>query len=575
MTNLYTKERGMSLIDVIVGTALVLIIFLALMGVLRASILVASLAKSRAGAASIASSQMEYLRGISYDSLGTVGGIPAGVIPQTSTIATDGTTYTVHTYIQYIDDPADGLGAYDTNGIITDYKLAKISVDYFAAGKIRTTSLLSNFVPLGIETTNGGGTLAIHVINTSGAPISGATVHIIDVSTTPTIDLSTFSNVSGMVYLPGAATSTQYQIFISKNGYSSAQTYVRDTTNQNPTPGFLTVVKDKTTTGTFVIDTLASFTPSTFSPEKNGTFSDTFFDATQLSTTTNTTVSSGALTLAPNSLFGSAGSVAIAPAYLQKWVSASISTSTPASTGVVIHLYDTSTGTSTSSLIPDTVLPGNAAGFTSSPINLSSISTTTYTSLGLVADLSATATTTLPKVLDWKLSYVAGPTPLPNAPFTLTGTKTIGSTGAGVPIYKTVVSTTTDVSGSRTLILPPDAYTLVTSGGDIENTCPFPPYALAPGSTNIVNLTLVTPTTNRLLVLVQDSSGGLVTGATVTLSRTGYTKISTSSACGVAYFGGLNTSTNYTVTIAKSGYTKTTFSNVNVVGQMTYSASFP
>ncbi len=574
MTILHTKKRGMTLIDVIVGTALVLIIFLALMGILRASILVASLAKARAGAASLASSQMEYLRGISYDTLGTVGGIPAGPVPQISTVVTDGTTYTIHTYIQYIDDPADGLGAYDTNGIITDYKLAKISINYFAAGKIRTSTLLSNFVPLGVETTNGGGTLAIHVINTAGSPISGATVHIVDASTTPTIDLATFSNVSGMVYLPGAATSTQYQISISKNGYSSAQTYVRNTTNQNPTPGFLTIVKDKTTTGTFIIDPLASFTLKTFSPEKNGTFSDTFADATQLSTTTNTVVSGGALTLAPNSLFGSARSVAVSPPYLQKWGSATISTSTPSNTNILIHLYDTSTSTIT--LIPDTVLPGNVAGFTSSPIDLSGISTTTYPSLGLGAGLSAVATTTIPKVLDWKLSYAAGPTPLPNAAITLTGTKTIGSTGAGVPIYETIIATTTDTSGSRTIILPSDAYTPTTSGGDIENACPFIPYALSPGSTNTAKLTLVTPsTTDKLLVLVQDSSGNPVASTTVTLSRTSYTQTSISSSCGVAYFSGLSLSASYTVTIAKSGYTKTTFSNVSVKGQTVYNASFP
>ncbi len=573
MTILHTKKRGMSLIDVIVGTALVLIIFLALMGVLRASILVASLAKARAGAASISTSQMEYLRGISYDSLGTVGGIPAGQIPQSTTVVTDGTTYTINTYIQYIDDPADGLGAYDTNGIITDYKLAKVSVSYFAAGKTRTENLLSNFVPLGIETTNGGGTLAIHVINTAGSPISGATVHIVDASTTPTIDLATFSNVSGMVYLPGAATSTQYQIFISKNGYSSAQTYVRNTTNQNPSPGFLTIVKDKTTTGTFIIDPLASFTLKTFSPEKNGTFSDTFADATQLSSATNTVISAGSLTLAPNFLLGTARSVAIAPPYLQKWGNVSISTSTPANTGVKIRLY---IGTSTSALLPDTALSGNAAGFTSATINLSSVSTTTYPSLKLGATLSAVATTTIPKVLDWKLGYVAGPTPLPNAAITLTGTKTIGSTGAGVPIYETIIATTTDVSGSRTIILPADAYTPTTSGGDIENACPFIPYSLSPGSTNTAKLTLTTPsTTDKLLVLVQDSSGNPVPGTTVTLSRTGYTQINTSSSCGVAYFGGLFASTSYTVTIAKSGYTKTTFSNVSVKGQTIYNASFP
>ncbi len=115
------SARGMTLIDVLVGSALVLIIFYGLMGMLRASISVSALAKARAGAASLAQSQMEYLRGISYDSLGTVGGIPAGVVPQTKTEVLNNETYTIYTYIQYVDDPADGIGVNDTNGITTDY----------------------------------------------------------------------------------------------------------------------------------------------------------------------------------------------------------------------------------------------------------------------------------------------------------------------------------------------------------------------------------------------------------------------------------------------------------------------
>ncbi len=567
-----THSRGMTLIDVIVGSALVLIIFLALMGILRASILVSNLAKARAGAASLASSQMEYLRGLSYDALGTIGGIPPGIVPPTSTVVIDNTTYVVHTYIQYIDDPADGLGTNDTNGIITDYKLAKIKVSYTAGGGVRSAALLSNFAPPGIETTNGGGTLAIHIVNATGAPVPGATVHIIDASTTPAVNLSTFSNVKGMVYLPGAATSTQYQIFVSKGGYSKAQTYVRNTTNQNPTPGYLTVVKDQTTTGTFAIDLLASLTLNTYSPAKSGIFSDTFTGTTNLATTTNTIVSGGALTLANNVLSGSARSIAVAPTYLRAWGVASISTSTPLGTSVLVHLYNTNTGT----LVPDTMLPGNVTGFSTSQINLSGVSTSTYPSLALLANLSATATTTIPQVLKWSLGYTAGPYPLPNAAFTLTGTKIIGSTGSGVPIYKTIISTTTNSIGSRILDLPWDSYTLTAGSYDIENVCPVPPYSLSPGTSNTATLTLLTPPTgNRLFVSVQDASGNTIPGVSVTLSESGYTHTITSSLCGGTYFGNISAGKNYTITITKNGYTTTIFSNINISGQTIYVASFP
>ncbi len=564
-------NRGMTLIDVIVGTALVLIIFLALMGVLRASILVANLAKARAASSSIASSKIEYLRGISYDSLGTIGGIPAGTVPPVETVVSDGIKYTVRTYIQYIDDPADGLGVNDTNGITTDYKKARISIAFVSAGKDRTTTLVSNFSPPGLETTNGGGTLSVKVVNAAGLPLAGATVRIVDTSLTPAVDVSTFSNVDGLVYLPGAATSTQYQVFVSKDGYSNAQTYMRDTNNQNPTPGYLTVAKDQTTTGTFVIDLLTSLKINTYSPKKSEVFSDTFVDTSKLSTTTNTTVSNGALTLSTNKLYGTVFSISVQPSYLNSWGSVTISTSTPTGSSVKVRIYNGNSGL----IIPDTVLSGNSVGFSSNTINISNISTSTYPSLEMQASLASVSTTTVPQVLDWSLGYVVGPTPLPNVPFVLTGTKTIGSTGSSIPIYKTVVSATTDSSGSRTLSLPWDAYSLSASNYDIANACLTPPYTLPPGSTRSDFVTLASPaTTNRLLVAVQDTSGAYVPNTSITLFRTGYSSTVLSSSCGDSYFGNLTSNNDYIITIIKKGYATTTFSNVNISGQTIYAARF-
>ena len=59
--------RGVSFIDVIVGSALVLIVFLTLFTLLRVSLLVSTIAKARAAATSVATSQMEYVRSLSYD----------------------------------------------------------------------------------------------------------------------------------------------------------------------------------------------------------------------------------------------------------------------------------------------------------------------------------------------------------------------------------------------------------------------------------------------------------------------------------------------------------------------------
>ena len=565
--------RGVSLIDVIVGTFLVLVVFMTLFGLLRASILVSAVAKARASATSLATSQLEYVRSLSYDSVGTIGGIPPGIVPQYATTTLDNFTFVTRTFIGYVDDPADGEGAGDLTGITTDYKQVKVTVSYFLNNKDREVSLVSNIVPPGLETSTGGGTLKIDVVTAAGAPLAGASVHITNDSLNPSVDVTTFSNAVGVVYLPGAATSSEYQVSVTKSGYSTAATYARDATNQNPTPGYLTVAKDQTTTGTFAIDVLAELVLRTFSPMERATTTDSFADASLIASQSGTDASAGSLTLSGGvgtyPANGNARSTAIAPGYLAAWHQLDADLSTPVGTEARVQVVD---GLGTP--LPNEVLPGNGSGFSSFPVSLTGISTTTYPSLALVANLSTNSSSTTPAILSWSVSYDEGPVPLPDVPFTLQGAKTIGSTGAGAAIYKTNVSDTTGAGGTAELSLEWDVYSFVATGYDVVEACTAPPFTLAPGSASDVRLMLDDATSHMALVTVRDAGGTPVTGASVTLSRTGYSETVTTGGCGTAYFGGLTSGTDYTVLLQKSGYTDVSYTNVPISGKTYYVASF-
>src|SRR5690606_23850925 len=114
---------------------------------------------------------------------------------------------------------------------------------------------------------------------------------------------------------------------------------------------------------------------------------------------------------------GSARSVSFAPAYLSSWTSVSASTTVPIGTSFLLSVAD-----STGALLPDSALPGNATGFSTFPIDISSVSTTTYPSLQLRAQLTSDGIST-PTIASWTLAYDEGPVPLPNVAFTLTGAK--------------------------------------------------------------------------------------------------------------------------------------------------------
>jgi hypothetical protein len=481
-------HRGVSLVDVVVGSALFLIIFLGLFAILRASIAVSGLAKLKAAATAIATSQIEYIRSLDYDAVGTVAGIPSGNIPQNATTTQAGLEFDVRTYIIYADDPADGEGASDATGIITDYKRAKVVVSYDVQGVERSVSLVTTVAPPGIESDAGGGTIRVNVVDALGAAVSGAGVHIVNATLVPAVDIETFSDSTGQVLLPGAPASTDYEVYVSKTGYSSAQTYERDATNQNPTPGYLTVAEGQTTTGTFAIDQLATLVVNTLSPAAAASFSDTFSSSAQIAASSNVTVAGGEVVLAgaPGS-YASGGDLratATTPSDLESWSAAEATFTTPLNTGGVFRVVD-----GAGNPLPDAVVPGNGSGFTSS-VDLSGVSTTTYPTLALSASLWTSDANETAHLLYWELAYEAGPAPIADVPFTLTGAKTVGSEISGTPIYKTIVSTTTDSVGTRTLFLEWDSYDFTATGYTLTSSDPSVPLELLPGATVNANLIL-------------------------------------------------------------------------------------
>jgi hypothetical protein len=550
---------------VIVGVSLLLVVFLALFGVLKASLTLSTITKAKSAAVELASTQMEYLRGLSYDALGTSGGIPSGNVPQTATSTVDGVTYTIRTYIIYQDDPADGLGASDTNAVTTDYKIGKVTVSYSLYGLVKSATLASNFVPPGVEAATNGGTISLHIVDATGADMSGANVQISNISLSPAVNLQTLSDASGLVLIGGAATSSQYQILVTRPGYSSAQTYARIAPNTNPTPGYLTIAKNQTTSATFAIDRLATLVLSSFSPAATSAFTDTFSSASNLAAQTNTDVTSSSLALANQpypagySLAGSARSISISPSYLDGWGILSATLSAPSGTSAVVHVDD-----GAGVMIPDADLPGNSTGFSTFPVSLTDIATSSYPTLSLEADLASDATTTTPSLLDWSLSHTSGPIPLPNTAFTLTGAKTIGTDAAGASIYKTTLSDTTGAAASKSETLEWDSYTLSPIANMIES-CGASPYVLAPADATSTALLIGAPQGSTLPVSVVSGDGSSVAEAKVMLTKSGYAATVPTSTCGLAYFNGLTAGT-YTAIISAAGHTTTAFPNISVSG---------
>lgn len=565
------------MLDAVVGTALMLVVFVGIVGAFRLTVMAVSNNKARAGAIALANERLEFIRSLPYASVGTTGGIPSGNIAQSEAVNLNDVSYTRRTFISWEDDPADGSGAADTNGVRTDYKAAKVTVSWVVRDGTHTITLISRISPPGVETSVPGGTLSFNVVDSRLVPISNAQIRVVNAGVSPAVDLTTYTDAAGTAVILGVPSGSGYRVTTTKSGYSTAQTYGSSATNTNPIPAHLGVALNQTTAATFAIDVLSNKTIETYSPVSTGTTTESFNDANGIGSSSGVTVSGGAvrLTVGENG-FTSPGSfltTSFSTSSLVAWKRLTWATSTPSGTSIAFRVYDSS-GTN---LIPDSQIPGNSAGLTVSPVSLANVSTSTYPSLVIGATLSTSNASNTPSVDAYSISADTGPRSLPNIGLTMTGAKTIGTTVVGAQVYKYQNSSiNSGSSGSVTLSgIEWDSYTIGLAASTtyaIQSVCNPQPETLSPNSSQTTRVFVAPFTTNSLLVDVKNASGTPIANANVRLYRTtpAYNTMIASDGCGNSYFSGIAAGTGtsrYSLQVSASGYqTFNATSTINVSG---------
>ena len=552
-------SRGVTLIDTVVGSALMLVVFLGIFAAFQLSIDVVTNNRARAGALALMNERMEYVRSLDYASVGTVGGIPSGPIAQSEPVTLSGIPYTRRTTIQYADDPEDGENEADENGRIVDYKQVRIEMSWDSRTGERRVLMVARVEPLNGEEVDCGtpcGTLRIDVLNATSEPVPNARVEIVNDSIVPAVDIATYANDSGRVVIAGAPVASGYEVSVSKAGYNSAQTYASSPENPNPTPAHAAVFQNQTTTVTFGspdsgIDYLAGKTVRTFSAIDRETWDETFSGDGQEASSTDIAVSAGVARLSGSDPYPSRGeleSVLIGPPYLARWREFSWSGSTPEDTSVIFRFLD-----AYGAPIPDAALPGNAAGFSSPAVDLYGLSTSTYPAIAVRATLSTGDASTTPSVDSYDVLYDYGPVPLGNAAFDMRGAKRIGTDPI---VYKYEKSLQTDAQGVLALSnMEWDTYEITipaASGYELAYSCAPQAEYLPPNAAQSTSLYL-TQAAHALTIAVAGGSGESVPGATIAISGPSYAATSTSGSCGRAFFSDIPEGT-YGYVVTADGY---------------------
>lgn len=249
--------RGFTLVETLIAMAIFGLLFFALYALGTAAVRGLRTYRDTAAVAALSQSYIEIARNLPYAQVGTKTGNPSGPLPDQVNplvIPYNNYTYQIYFNVAYIDDPADGTSAVDT-----DYKQVKLYIKNLTTN--HQSSFVTTVVPKGLENMATGGALVLSVINAIGQPVPGATLHITNSAITPMLDVFRTTDAQGRWTEVGVKSSaSSYHVVATQSGYSTDQTYPSTAQNANPTKPDATVVTGQSTSVSFSIDQVSALT---------------------------------------------------------------------------------------------------------------------------------------------------------------------------------------------------------------------------------------------------------------------------------------------------------------------------
>lgn len=380
----------------------------------------------------------------------------------------------------------------------------------------------------------------------------------------------------GRCSFSGAPAASGYELIVTAtiagNTYSTAQTYAATGANPNPILAPFAVLEADISTLTMQIGELSDMDIVAYSAKSEVIEKETFMDTSGIASSSTAVVSGGVLQLANTAgLYASAGSArlnTLTPSALEAWELISIAGQRDSNTDYKVRVYSS---TSTPTLIPESDLPGNSAGFSSNVIDISSLDVSEYPAIAVEIELSTSNTSVTPSVTQVYTFYRESTTAFGSQTLAVRGDKTIGTDSGGNPIYKYSQSLTTDSSGEISIAaLEFGSYTITPPGGYIiREACSSHPVSHQAGVDSSVSLLIGTAFSNSLRVSVVDTSGNPVPGAMVEFARSGFSDTKDATSCGQAFFSsGVGPHEDYVLTVTHEGYVTETLTNVSIAGNM-------
>ncbi|NLE73959.1 MAG: carboxypeptidase regulatory-like domain-containing protein [Actinobacteria bacterium] len=254
------SQGGFTLVETLVA-GVVLVVGLIMIAQFFASAMARTTTSDiRSVLSQVANREIEDVRALPYNDVGTTDGWPKGILSPTATRTEDRVTISITREVVFVTDESYS-GPYPAN-----YKRVTISVsavDHPALGPVS----LSTFVAGGAE----GGTLDITVTDTQGTPIPNVQISVTNTHLVPHVNMTSSAlrtNALGKLIIPGLKPDTEYEVAASKSGYSSAFTEAPQVVNEGVPYTVVQLIIDRLSTMVIrLVD--AEGTPIPASPSLN------------------------------------------------------------------------------------------------------------------------------------------------------------------------------------------------------------------------------------------------------------------------------------------------------------------
>lgn len=248
-------KKGFSLVEVVVGSALLVIVSLSVYEAYASVMKLSRGSGDKILATLIANEQIEVLHNLPYQSVGEIGGLPAGLLTHSTTTIRNNKTFEINTTIRNVDDPFDGIFPVDTSP--SDYKLASVVVTCLTCTQTTVVDLTTTIAPKNLENVTNNGALFLSVTDALGAPVVGASINVVNQA--QGLNKIDTTDVNGLLKIYEIIpASLAYAVTVTKAGFSTDRTYEPTPENQSPSVRALTAAAGTITSGSFSIDALSS-----------------------------------------------------------------------------------------------------------------------------------------------------------------------------------------------------------------------------------------------------------------------------------------------------------------------------